>query len=100
MAEVTIPKEKMNYTIDLLITMVTDEIAEETGKDRKEILTDFLCSKTGKALYDEKTKLWCTGPAYIAELYMEELRNPDMGCEFKFIRQYGDKKLLFRGSNK
>ena len=28
--------------IDLLITMVTDEIAEETGKDRKEILTDFL----------------------------------------------------------
>ena len=52
MAEVTIPKEKMNYTIDLLITMVTDEIAEETGKDRKEILTDFLCSKTGKALYD------------------------------------------------
>lgn len=23
---------------------------------------------------DEKTKLWCTGPAYIAELYMEELK--------------------------
>ena len=67
MAEVTIPKEKMNYTIDLLITMVTDEIAEETGKDRKEILTDFLCSKTG-------TKLWCNGPAYIAELYREELK--------------------------
>ena len=74
MAEVTIPKEKMNYTIDLLITMVTDEIAEETGKDRNEVLTDFLRSKTGKALYDEKPKLWCTGPAYIAELYMEELK--------------------------
>ena len=68
MAEVTIPKEKMNYTIDLFITMVTDEIAEETGKDRKEILTDCLCSKTGKALYDEKTMLWCNGPTYIAEL--------------------------------
>ena len=27
-------ERKMNYTIDLLITMVTDEIAEETGKDR------------------------------------------------------------------
>ena len=75
MAEVTIPKEKMNYTIDLLITMVTEEIAEETGKDRKDALTDFLCSRTGKALYDEKTKLWCNGPAYIAELYMEELKN-------------------------
>ena len=74
MAEVTIPKEKMDYTIDLLITMVTDEIAEETGMDRKDILTDFLCSKTGKALYDEDTRLWCNGPSYIAELYIEELK--------------------------
>ena len=74
MAEVTISKEKMNYTIDLLITMVTDEIAEETGRDRKEVLTDFLCSKTGKALYDETTRLWCNGPSYIVELYMEELK--------------------------
>ena len=31
MAEVTIPKEKLDYTIDLLIAMVTEEIAEETG---------------------------------------------------------------------
>ena len=54
--------------------MVTEEIAEETGKDRKEVLTDFLCSKTGKALYDEKTKLWCNGPAYITEFYREELK--------------------------
>ena len=75
MDEVTLPKEKMNYTIDLLITMVTEEIAEETGKDRKDALMDFLCSRTGTALYDEKTKLWCNGPAYIAELYMEELKN-------------------------
>ena len=74
MTEVKIPKEKMNYTIDLLITMVTEEIAEEMGKDRKEVLIDFLCSRKGKALYDEKTKLWCNGPAYIAELYMEELK--------------------------
>ena len=64
----------MDYTIDLLITMVTEEIAEETVKDRKEVLTDFLRSKTGKALYDEKTKLWCNGSAYIAELYREELK--------------------------
>ena len=74
MAEVTIPKEKMDYTIDLLITMVTEEISEETGKDRKEILTDFLCSRTGKELYDEKTKLWCNGPAYITEVDREELK--------------------------
>lgn len=69
-----ISKEKMDYTIDLLITMVTDEIANETGKNRNDVLTDFLCSKTGKALYDPSTRLWCNGPSYIVELYKEELK--------------------------
>ena len=71
MSEVTISKERINYTIDLLI-------AEETGRDRKEVLMDFLCSRTGKALYDEKTKLWCNGPSYIAEVYMEELKQREI----------------------
>ena len=69
-----ISKEKMDYTIDLLITMVTDEIANETGKNRNDVLTDFLCSKTGKALYDPSTRLWCNGPSFIVELYKEELK--------------------------
>jgi hypothetical protein len=73
MAEVTISKEKMDFTIDLLITMAVEEIAEETGKDSKDVLADFLCSKTGKALYDKETRLWCNGPSYIAEVYMEEI---------------------------
>ena len=51
------------------------EIAEETGRDSKDVLADFLCSKTGKALYDKETRLWCNGPSYIAELYMEEISN-------------------------
>ena len=53
--------------------MVVEEIAEETGKDRKDILIDFLSSKTGKFLYDETTKLWWSGPSYIAEMYMQEI---------------------------
>ena len=75
MSEVTIPKEKIDFTIDLLITMAVEEIAEETGRDSKHVLADFLCSKTGKALYDKETRLWCNGPSYIAELYMEEISN-------------------------
>lgn len=75
MVEVTISKEKMDFTIDLLITMAVEEIAEETGKESKEILVDFLCSKTGKALYDKDTRVWCNGPSYIADLYMEEIAN-------------------------
>ena len=70
---VKLSKERMDYTIDLLIAMVVEEIAEETGKDRKDILIDFLTSKTGKFLYDETTKLWWSGPSYIAEMYMQEI---------------------------
>lgn len=72
MAEMTVPKEKMDYTIDLLITMVVEEISDDIGKDSKDVLMDFLSSKTGKALYDIDTKLWCNGPSYIADLYLEE----------------------------
>lgn len=70
---VKLSQERMDYTIDLLIAMVVEEIAEETGKDRKDILIDFLSSKTGKFLYDETTKLWWSGPSYIAEMYMQEI---------------------------
>lgn len=70
---VKLSKERMDYTIDLLIAMVVEEIAEETGKDRKDILIDFLSSKIGKFLYDETTKLWWSGPSYIAEMYMQEV---------------------------
>ena len=73
MAEEVISKGQINYTIDLLITMVVEEIAEDTGKDSKEVLVDFILSKTGKALYDESTKLWCNGPSYIADMYKEEI---------------------------
>lgn len=69
MAEEMISKERIDYTIDLLITMAVEEIAEDTGKSPKEILPEFYSSKTGKALYDEQTRLWCNGPSYIAELY-------------------------------
>lgn len=55
--------------------VIIGKIAEETGKENKDVLADFLCSKTGKALYDKETRLWCNGPSYIADLYMEEISN-------------------------
>ena len=63
MAALSIPKERLNYTIDLLVTMAVEEISISTEKDSKEVLADFLTSKTGKALYDDTTKLWWTGPS-------------------------------------
>ncbi len=73
MAEEVISKDQMNFTIDMLITMVVEELTEEFRKDPKEVLSDFCVSKTGKALYDESTKLWWNGPSYIADMYKEEL---------------------------
>ena len=73
MAKLSISKERLNYTIDLLVTMAVEEISAFTGKDSKEVLVDFLLSKTGKALYDDTTKLWWTGPSYLAEMYLEEV---------------------------
>ena len=56
MSTLTVSKEILNFTADLLITMVVEELAKETGKDYKEVLTDFLTSKTGKALYDDSNR--------------------------------------------
>lgn len=74
MAEEIISKDRMNYTIDVLITMVVEELSEDLDLPREEILTEFLMSKTGKALYDESTKLWCNGPSYIADMYKDEIK--------------------------
>ena len=73
MAEKMISRDRQEYTIDLLITMVVAEISEDTGRDPKEVLPDFLLSKTGKALYDSDTKFWWNGPSYIADVYKKEI---------------------------
>ncbi len=73
MADVMLSKEKLDYTIDLLITMTVEEIASNTGCALNDVLYSFLSSKTGRTLYDESTGLWQNGPSYLAELYMDEL---------------------------
>lgn len=73
MAESIMEKEEMDFTIDILIAMVVKELSEDLKKDTKDVLSDFYLSRTGKALYDESTRLWCNGPSYIADIYKEEL---------------------------
>ena len=55
MAGLSISKERLHYTIDLLITMAVEEISVFTGKDSKEVLADFLASKTGKQIISPLT---------------------------------------------
>ena len=72
MDQEVVSKEKMDFTIDLLITMAVEEITDMTGEKPQDVINDFLKSRTGKALYDTATKLWWNGPSYIADMYLEE----------------------------
>lgn len=67
-----VTEEQKKFAIDAIVTLVVDEISLETGEDPMTILPKFIESKTAETLYDEASKLWWNGPAYIAEMYLAE----------------------------
>ena len=71
--EKTITEEAKKNAIDLVITMVVDELSEDLRLQPEEILIKFLSSNTGILLYDEDTKLWWDGPAAVADMYKKEI---------------------------
>ncbi len=68
-----ITEEAKKNAIDLLITIVVDELSEIMGLRPAEVLPRFLSSRTGKLLYDEESRLWWSGPSDIAEMYRNEM---------------------------
>lgn len=79
-------KTKKN-AVDLMISMVVDELAEDMHLKPTELLPIFMASETGKLLYDETSKLWWNGPSNIAEMYKAEIAN----------KEQTKKKLKFSG---
>ncbi|MGN0408604.1 MAG: hypothetical protein ACI4EJ_10110 [Bacteroides sp.] len=71
--ERVLTEEAKKNAIDLIITMVVDEIADDMQMEPTEVLSKFLLSNTGKLLYDEESKLWWDGPSDIAEMFKREL---------------------------
>lgn len=71
--EKTGTEEMKNNAIDLMITMVVDELAEDMQLKLTELLPKFMASETGRLLYDETSKLWWSGPSDIAEMYKAEI---------------------------
>lgn len=65
-------EEQYKYAIDLMVTLVVEELNEALQQDSTELLRDFVNSKTGELLYDESSKLWWRGPSDIAEMYKQE----------------------------
>ena len=72
--EKMISEETKKNAIDLLITMVVDELGEDMSVEPTELLPQFMVSKTGKLLYEESSKLWWSGPSDIAEMFRMEIK--------------------------
>lgn len=71
--EKAVTEETKKNAIDLIVTMVVDELAEEMHLNPTELLPRFVNSRTGKLLYDEESKLWWSGPSDIAEMFQMEM---------------------------
>lgn len=71
--ETEVTETTKKNAIDLIITMVVDELSEDMQVPASELLPLFIVSKTGKLLYDESSKLWWSGPSDIAQMFKEEM---------------------------
>ena len=71
--EKSVSEEKVNNAIDLMVTMVVDELAQEMEMKPAELLPKFVLSRTGRLLYDESSKLWWSGLSDIAEMFKAEI---------------------------
>ena len=70
----TITEETKKNAIDLMVSMVVDELAGEMQLNPTDLLSRFIVSRTGRLLYDESSKLWWSGPSDIAEMYKAEIK--------------------------
>ena len=70
--DTSVPVEKENAAIDITISMVVDDLSTILHRTVKDILPQFLQSKTCAILYDRQSKLWWDGPTAIAEMYLQE----------------------------
>ena len=67
-----VTKEQIDASIDLLTTMVVEDIAKETRRPTEEVLLKFMQSEMAEKLYDDSLKLWWDGPDAFRERYEKE----------------------------
>ncbi|MDO4284497.1 MAG: hypothetical protein Q4C60_04090 [Eubacteriales bacterium] len=72
MAVKKFPAPEIEAAMELTAVMAVSSIAQKQGRSETDVLKEFLASQTGKMLFDEETKLWCDGPAYVAFEYERE----------------------------
>lgn len=72
--EKEITKEVKNNAVDMLVTLIVEELSEDLQIGPDEAFSRFVLSETGELLYDEESKLWWNGPSYIADMYKNECK--------------------------
>jgi hypothetical protein len=72
----TVTRQQVEFAIDATAALVVEDLAGEMHRDPSKLLAEFLASNTGALLYKEESKLWCAGPAYIEDLYRQEIAKP------------------------
>lgn len=68
-----VTEEQKKFAVDIMVTLVVEELVNDLKLDPTTTLKDFVASKTGALLYDEASKLWWNGPSYIADMYKKEM---------------------------
>ena len=81
--------------MELTAVMAVSQIAQQEKKPETEVLKSFMNSNTAKMLFDDETKLWHNGPAYVAYEYLEEkTAEVHYPVGMYFIHQKGRKALF------
>ena len=70
-----VTEDQKKFAVDVMVTLVVEELANDLQCDPTILLKDFVASRTGALLYDESSKLWWNGPAYIADMYKKEIED-------------------------
>lgn len=73
--EKQLSSESRKNAVDLIVTLVIDELSEDLQLPVSELLPMLAASKTGKLLYDESSKLWWSGPSDIVEMFKREIES-------------------------
>lgn len=73
--EKQLSSESRKNAVDLIVTLVIDELSEDLQLPVSELLPMLAASKTGKLLYDESSKLWWSGPSDIVEMFKKEIES-------------------------
>jgi hypothetical protein len=74
-----ITEETKNNAIDMLVSLIVEELTDDLNIEPDEAFSEFISSKTGELLYDKDSKLWWNGPSYIVELYKDEMKETKKG---------------------